>query len=64
MRPLRRESAGAEFKRMAEADEIAFEYFCEGLSEEERAQLISITDVMVNNALKYIDGNTGGNMLR
>ena len=26
----------------------------EGLSEEERAQLISITDVMVNNALKYI----------
>ena len=44
-------------RRMAEADEIAFESLCEGLSEEERAQLISITDVMVNNALKYIDGN-------
>ena len=43
--------------RMAEADEIAFESLCEGLSEEERAQLISITDVMVNNALKYIGGN-------
>ena len=47
---------------MAEADEIAFESLCEGLSEEERTQLISITDVMVNNALKYIDGNTGGNV--
>ena len=33
-----------------------------GLSEEERAQLISITDVMVNNALKYIDGNIGSNV--
>ena len=49
-------------RRMAEADEIAFESLCEGLSEEERAQLMSITDVMVNNALKYIDGNTGGNV--
>ena len=48
-------------QRMAEADEIAFESLCEGLSEEERAQLISITDVMVNNALKYIDGNIGSN---
>ena len=41
----------------AEADEIAFESLCEGLSEEERAQLISITDVMVANAIKYIGGN-------
>ena len=44
-------------RRMAEADEIAFESLCEGLSEEERAQLISITDVMVANAIKYIGGN-------
>ena len=44
-------------QRMADADEFAFESLCEGLSEEERAQLISITDVMVNNALKYIDGS-------
>ena len=29
----------------------------QGLSEEERAQLISITDVMVANAIKYIGGN-------
>ena len=49
-------------QRMAEADEIAFESLCEGLSEEERAQLISITDVMINNALKYIDGNIGSNV--
>ena len=33
-----------------------------GLSEEERAQLISITDVMVDNALKYIGGNIGSNV--
>ena len=40
-----------------EADEFAFESLCEGLSEEQRAQLISITDVMVANAIKYIGGN-------
>lgn len=44
-------------RRMAEADEFAFESLCEGLSEEQRAQLISITDVMVANAIKYIGGN-------
>ena len=44
-------------RRMAEADEIAFESLCEGLSEEQRAQFISITDVMVANAIKYIGGN-------
>ena len=42
-------------RRMAEADEFAFESLCEGLSEEQRAQLIS--DVMVANAIKYIGGN-------
>jgi DNA-binding MarR family transcriptional regulator len=44
-------------RRMKEADDFAFESLCEGLSEEQRAQLITATDVMVNNALKYIDGN-------
>ena len=44
-------------QRMAEADEIAFERLCEGLSDEQRAQLISITDVMTENALKYIGGS-------
>ena len=44
-------------QRMAEADEAAFESLCEGLSEVQRAQLISITDVMVANAIKYIGGN-------
>ena len=43
-------------RRMKEADDFAFESLCEGLSEEQRAQLITATDVMVNNALKYIDG--------
>ena len=41
-------------RRLADADDLAFDNLCRGLSPEQVEQLICITDVMVENALKYI----------
>ena len=41
-------------RRLADADDLAFDNLCRGLSPEQVEQLICITDVMVENALQYI----------
>ena len=41
---------------MAQTDELVFRQLCEGLSEEQIAGFITITDVMLDNAFKSKDG--------